>query len=106
MMMNLTKGSIGWIEVVCGPMFSGKSEELIRRFQPVASLKRMKIYFATGASDDYSFELGGEALHKLLDKRGIPHEWHLDPGRHSAAFALQHFGPALEFSSKAFGLTK
>ncbi|HUG75767.1 MAG TPA: thymidine kinase, partial [Acidimicrobiia bacterium] len=21
----------GWIEVICGPMFSGKSEELIRR---------------------------------------------------------------------------
>ena len=21
----------GWVEVICGPMFSGKSEELIRR---------------------------------------------------------------------------
>src|SRR5574337_478807 len=31
--MNITKGSIGWIEVVCGPMFSGKSEELIRRLR-------------------------------------------------------------------------
>jgi S-formylglutathione hydrolase FrmB len=76
------------------------------RTQPVASLKRMKIYFATGASDDYDFEIGGEALHKLLDKRGIPHEWHLDPGRHSPQFALLHFGPALEFTSRAFGLTK
>jgi S-formylglutathione hydrolase FrmB len=74
--------------------------------QPVAWLKRMKIYFATGTSDDYGFELGGEALHKLLEKRGIPHEWHLDPGRHSPDFALGHFGPALEFTSKAFGLTK
>ena len=76
------------------------------RTQPVASLKRLKIYFAAGASDDYDFEIGGEALHKLLEKRGIPHEWHLDPGRHSVQFALQHFGPALEFTSKAFGLTK
>lgn len=25
------RGDRGWIEVVCGPMFSGKSEELIRR---------------------------------------------------------------------------
>lgn len=25
------RGDQGWIEVVCGPMFSGKSEELIRR---------------------------------------------------------------------------
>ena len=23
----------GWIEVVCGSMFSGKTEELIRRFE-------------------------------------------------------------------------
>jgi len=26
-------GSGGWLEVVCGPMFSGKSEELIRRLR-------------------------------------------------------------------------
>ena len=25
------RGEDGWIEVICGPMFSGKSEELIRR---------------------------------------------------------------------------
>ena len=31
--MNFAKGSLGWIEVVCGPMFSGKSEELIRRLR-------------------------------------------------------------------------
>ncbi len=26
-------GHLGWIEVICGPMFSGKSEELIRRLR-------------------------------------------------------------------------
>ena len=31
--MNITKGNLGWIEVICGPMFSGKSEELIRRLR-------------------------------------------------------------------------
>lgn len=25
------RGDRGWVEVICGPMFSGKSEELIRR---------------------------------------------------------------------------
>ena len=34
---NLQGGRRGWIEVVCGSMFSGKTEELIRR------LKRVKI---------------------------------------------------------------
>src|ERR1700751_1275529 len=31
--MEFFSGSIGWIEVICGPMFSGKSEELIRRLR-------------------------------------------------------------------------
>lgn len=34
---NVGRGKKGWIEVVCGSMFSGKTEELIRR------LKRAKI---------------------------------------------------------------
>jgi len=34
---SLTGGRRGWIEVICGSMFSGKTEELIRR------LKRVKI---------------------------------------------------------------
>ncbi len=34
---NVNKSKSGWIEVVCGSMFSGKTEELIRR------LKRAKI---------------------------------------------------------------
>jgi len=34
---NLMPGRRGWIEVICGSMFSGKTEELIRR------LKRVKI---------------------------------------------------------------
>ena len=29
--MTLTPKHSGWIEVICGPMFSGKTEELIRR---------------------------------------------------------------------------
>lgn len=34
---NIRDGSGGWIEVICGSMFSGKTEELIRR------LKRVRI---------------------------------------------------------------
>ncbi len=43
--MNLTKGNIGWVEVVCGPMFSGKSEELIRRLRRAEiALQRVQIF--------------------------------------------------------------
>jgi thymidine kinase len=31
--VHITHGETGWIEVICGPMFSGKSEELIRRLR-------------------------------------------------------------------------
>ena len=32
-MIRLFPNAGGWLEVVCGPMFSGKSEELIRRLR-------------------------------------------------------------------------
>jgi thymidine kinase len=32
---NIREGSGGWIEVICGSMFSGKTEELIRRLKRV-----------------------------------------------------------------------
>ena len=40
--MDIVKGNMGWIEVVCGPMFSGKSEELIRRLRR-AQIARQRV---------------------------------------------------------------
>ncbi len=40
--MHVTKGNLGWIEVICGPMFSGKSEELIRRLRR-AEIGRLRV---------------------------------------------------------------
>ena len=40
--MIWNKGTLGWIEVVCGPMFSGKSEELIRRLRR-AEIARQRV---------------------------------------------------------------
>lgn len=40
--MNWMKGNLGWIEVICGPMFSGKSEELIRRLRR-AEIARQRV---------------------------------------------------------------
>ncbi|MFQ5695866.1 MAG: thymidine kinase [Terriglobia bacterium] len=40
--MDTVKNSMGWIEVVCGPMFSGKSEELIRRLKR-AEIARQRV---------------------------------------------------------------
>ena len=38
--MDIVKGNMGWIEVVVGPMFSGKSEELIRRLLSLIHILR------------------------------------------------------------------
>ncbi len=43
--MDLLRGGIGWIEVICGPMFSGKSEELIRRLRrAMIARKRVQVF--------------------------------------------------------------
>jgi thymidine kinase len=41
-MDNALRGNIGWIEVICGSMFSGKSEELIRRLRR-AQIARQRV---------------------------------------------------------------
>jgi len=40
--MNAMRGNLGWLEVICGPMFSGKSEELIRRLRR-AEIARQRV---------------------------------------------------------------
>ena len=43
--MDIFTGHIGWIEAICGPMFSGKSEELIRRLRrAVIARKRVQVF--------------------------------------------------------------
>ncbi len=41
-MIYFSKNPVGWIEVICGPMFSGKSEELIRRLKR-AEIAKLRI---------------------------------------------------------------
>src|SRR5947199_6311156 len=52
--MNLMKGHLGWIEVICGPMFSGKSEELIRRLRRAEIARQRVQIFKPGIDQRYS----------------------------------------------------
>ena len=46
--MSLIKTHLGWIEVICGSMFSGKSEELIRRLRrAIIAKQRVQIFKPT-----------------------------------------------------------
>jgi thymidine kinase len=40
--VDIVKGNMGWVEVIVGPMFSGKSEELIRRLRR-AEIARQRV---------------------------------------------------------------
>ncbi len=45
---------MGWIEVVCGPMFSGKSEELMRRLRRAKIARKRVQVFKPALDDRYS----------------------------------------------------
>src|SRR5689334_3008445 len=54
--MEFIAGNTGWIEVICGPMFSGKSEELMRRLRrAMIARRRVQVFkpiIDTRYSDD------------------------------------------------------
>jgi thymidine kinase len=52
--MNAMRGNLGWIEVICGPMFSGKSEELIRRLRRAEIARQRVQIFKPSIDERYS----------------------------------------------------
>lgn len=52
--MDFLSGPMGWIEVICGPMFSGKSEELIRRLRRAMIARRRVQVFKPIIDNRYS----------------------------------------------------
>lgn len=52
--MTLTPNNAGWIEVICGSMFSGKTEELIRRIRRAEIAKMKTIIFKPKIDSRYS----------------------------------------------------
>lgn len=62
--MILQPRDVGWIEVICGPMFSGKTEELIRRLKR-ASYARQRVQIFKPSIDD-RYKEGALASHSEL----------------------------------------
>ncbi|MBM3724913.1 MAG: thymidine kinase [Acidobacteria bacterium] len=52
--MEVISGHTGWIEVICGPMFSDKSEELIRRLRRAMIARKRVQVFKPAIDDRYS----------------------------------------------------
>jgi S-formylglutathione hydrolase FrmB len=66
----------------------------------------LAIYFNCGRDDDFGFDQGAEALHRQLRSEGVPHEFHIYPGHHDAAYFLAHLSETLEFHSRIFAAAK
>lgn len=54
--MDFVAGNTGWIEVICGPMFSGKSEELMRRLRRARIARKRVQVFKPVIDDRYSVD--------------------------------------------------
>jgi thymidine kinase len=68
--MDIVKGNMGWIEVIVGPMFSGKSEELIRRLRR-AEIARKKVQIFKPVIDD-RYSKNGIVSHSGLEIQSDP----------------------------------
>jgi thymidine kinase len=65
--VDIVKGNMGWIEVIVGPMFSGKSEELIRRLRR-AEIARQRVQIFKPAIDN-RYTKNGIVSHSGLEIR-------------------------------------
>ena len=54
--MDFVTGNLGWIEAICGPMFSGKSEELMRRLRRAMIARKRVQVFKPVIDDRYSVD--------------------------------------------------
>ena len=63
--MDFVSGNLGWIEAICGPMFSGKSEELMRRLRRAMIARKRVQVFKPVIDDRYS----GDEIVSHTDQR-------------------------------------
>jgi len=60
----------GWLEVICGPMFSGKSEEMIRRLRRAEIAGQRVVIFKPRVDD--RFDAADVVSHAGARMRGVP----------------------------------
>ena len=60
----------GWLEVICGPMFSGKSEEMIRRLRRAEIAGQRVVIFKPRIDDRYDAD--DVVSHAGIRMRGVP----------------------------------
>ena len=69
-MIRVNPTSGGWLEVVCGPMFSGKSEEMIRRLRRAEIAGQRVVIFKPRIDDRY--DAADVVSHAGIRMRAVP----------------------------------
>ena len=72
-MTPFVRGHMGWIEVICGPMFSGKSEELIRRIRRAEIAHQRVQVFKPVIDDRYATDEIVSHSAMRIDARQVAH---------------------------------
>lgn len=98
--MDIFTGHTGWIEAICGPMFSGKSEELIRRLRRAMIARKRVQVFKPVLDDRYSVNEivshGDSRLPSLALSTAEEILTHLDPRTQVVGIdEANFFGPEL-----------
>ena len=98
--MDHPRRDAGWIEVICGPMFSGKSEELIRRLRRAAIAKQRVQVFKPAIDRRYHDTRITSHSAQSLDAEALPDVASLlaalDPGTQVVGIdEAQFFDPSL-----------
>jgi len=89
----------GWLEVICGPMFSGKSEEMIRRLRRAEIAGRRVVIFKPRIDDRYDAD--DVVSHAGVRMRGVPVSSVAEIGERAQAFdvvgidEVQFFEPSV-----------
>jgi thymidine kinase len=68
--IRINPKSGGWLEVVCGPMFSGKSEEMIRRLRRAEIAAQSVVIFKPAIDDRY--DAADVVSHAGIRMRAVP----------------------------------
>ncbi|MBP7205279.1 MAG: thymidine kinase [Candidatus Cloacimonetes bacterium] len=68
--MNIINQKTGWIEVICGSMFSGKTEELIRRIRRAEYARQPMLVFKPAIDDRY--DANNIVSHSQMQAPSVP----------------------------------
>jgi thymidine kinase len=96
---NIVPKSVGWIEVICGSMFSGKTEELIRRLRRAQIAKQKVAIFKPKIDKRYGAEyLVSHNLQRIPSQEIADCREVLERAKEADAVGIdeaQFFGPEL-----------